>query len=80
MTTTYAAINNALTLDEKRVVVLYAKNNMRINGTAKQANYHERTIHTKLHDVYKKTGLDPKMFHDLVLLVFAIAEGGKEYA
>lgn len=76
ITKTFSEVNAALTDDERRVIALYAKNNMRICETAKDAFYHKRTVHAKLNDVQRKTDLNPRVFYDLVLLVFAISEKG----
>ena len=55
-------------------VVAYANNDMRLTSAALEAKVDYRTLSLRLDNVYRKTGLDPKRFRDLVKLVNAIEE------
>lgn len=73
---TFQEINSAMTQQDKDIVMAFALSNMRVSSTARRLHYHHRTIHAHLDRVYKNTRLNPREFHDLVLLVFAISDGG----
>ena len=65
-----------MTEQDRSIVMAFASNDMHVSNTAKQLHYHHRTIHAHLDRVCKNTQLNPRKFHDLVLLVFAISDGG----
>lgn len=76
MGATFAEINAAITEQDRSIVMAFASENMNVSSTARRTHYHYRTIQAHLDRVFKKTKLNPKEFHDLVLLVFAISDGG----
>lgn len=55
-------------------VIAFANNDMRLTSAALEAKVDYRTLSLRLDNVYRKTGLDPKRFRDLVKLVKAIEE------
>lgn len=63
-----------LTRVDVDVIMAYAECGMRLVTTAKAIHYANMTIEYHLVSVYKKTGLNPKKFYDLVELIRLINE------
>lgn len=59
---------------QKKVVIAYAENDMRLDKAAAAAHYHRNTIQYHIEQIRRKTGLNPKKFFDLVKL-YRIATG-----
>ncbi len=64
-----------MTETNKEVVLAYAENNMNAVQTAKNAHFHLNTVNRNLDKVLERTGLNPRVFYDLVELVRIIKEG-----
>lgn len=68
-------------LTEEEIILLrtYARFNLKIQPVADEMHYHRRTIFKKMFLVYKKTGLNPRNFWDLVELLRQVdKEGGAD--
>ena len=63
-----------LTIQQAKIVLLYAKHSMDACATGKEMFMADGTIHYHLRIVKKKTGLDPKRFYDLCRLVGMAAQ------
>lgn len=70
---------DALTSVDKAIVLAYAKANMRCTIASKLTKYSLTNIDYHLLKVKSLTGLDPKRFNDLAMLVNAINEERKMY-
>lgn len=56
--------------DRKREIIrCFAECDMRITATAEQLHFHRNTVVYHLEQIYKKTGLDPEKFYDLIRLL-----------
>lgn len=54
---------------EKQIIIEMAKNNMNVSAVANEIGYDRRTIWRYVKRIKKKTGLDCKVFYDLVRLL-----------
>lgn len=70
---------DALTLVDKAIVIAYAKANMRCTIASKLTKYSLTNIDYHLLKVKSLTGLDPKQFNDLAVLVSVINAERKMY-
>lgn len=68
-----------LTPTDKKIVLAYAQANMRCTIASKITRYSLTNIDYHLLKVKSLTGLDPKRFDDLAMLVNAINEERKMY-
>ena len=68
-----------LTPTDKKIVLAYAQANMRCTTASKLTQYSLTNIDYHLLKVKSLTGLDPKRFNDLAMLVNAINEERKMY-
>lgn len=59
---------------QKRVVIAFAENDMRIDRTAAAMMYSRGTIQYYLDKIRRDTGLNPRCFFDLIKL-YKIAKG-----
>lgn len=58
-------------LNEKdyRMILLFAKNNMKIQATADEMGRHYNAVAWRIEKTKEVTGLDPRNFYDLIKLV-----------
>ena len=63
---------------EREVILAYADHNMVATDTARSIYRHRNAVFYYLGTVYKKTGLNPKNFYDLIKLVDMVKEKGNE--
>lgn len=54
---------------QAKIVLMYAEANMNLSEVARNTFYHRNTLEFHLGRIYDITGLDPKNFYDLVILV-----------
>lgn len=67
-----------LTNANKKIVLAFAENDMKVSKTARSTFYSKNTIDYHLKCVKQKTGLDPFKFYDLVEILTALENEGKE--
>ena len=58
-----------LTPQERALVIALCENNLRISGAAEDLRKHRNTITYQCKTIKKKTGLDPRDFHDAQALL-----------
>ena len=73
---TYKPDLTQLTDFEKEVILLMAEHNLKLREVARQTNYCAASIVYRAKRILKKTGLDPRCFYDLVILVDMLKEEG----
>lgn len=58
-------------LNEKdyRAILVFAKNNMKIQATADELGRHYNAVSVRMQKIKDITGLDPRIFYDLIKLV-----------
>lgn len=66
-----------LTLKNKEVIQGYAENDMNLSKTAVDMHHRKNTVAYHLEQIKKKTGLNPKVFYDLVELL-DLLHGGND--
>lgn len=54
---------------ERRIIIAFADNDMRIAQVSRMFHYNDATITYHFERVHKRTGLNPRKFHDLVRLI-----------
>ena len=54
---------------EKEIVIAFAKCNMNLSETARMVHMHRNSVIYNFEKIFKKTGLKPQRFLDLVKLV-----------
>ena len=54
---------------QAKIVLMYAEANMNLSEVARNTFYHRNTLEFYMGRIYDITGLDPKNFYDLVILV-----------
>lgn len=60
---------NKLTLRQAEVIVSLAKTNINALAAARRMFVHPQTIYYNIHQIRKKTGLNPTNFYDLCKLL-----------
>lgn len=63
---------------EKQIILAYADNDMNAQRTSRHIYYHRNSMWYHFNLIQKKTGLDPRKFHDLVKLVAMAKEENNE--
>lgn len=63
--------------DDRKILTAYADSGMKPRTASKVVHYCECVVHRKLTNIYRKTGIDPRAFRELAVLINAI-EGGEE--
>ncbi len=65
---------NLSTLDdkEKEVLQVYYGNNMSLKDSAEELSMHRNTLQYQLDKIHEKSGLDPRTFHDAVILYLSL--------
>lgn len=70
-------VTNMLSDFQKEIILAFAKANMQISATARNAYRHYNTIVYQIGVIKERTGLDPRNFFDLVKLVQLASETEK---
>ena len=71
-------ILSGMSRGDKRVVMFFAKANMRVNEAARLAYLSRDSVKWRLNRVRNNTGYNPFEFHDLARLVRAIEDERRE--
>ena len=62
-----------MTKEDKEILIAYAEHNMSVSDTARALVYHRNSVDYHLRKIAKETGLNPKNFFDLVVLVMEVS-------
>lgn len=63
---------------DRKIIIAYAKNNMRAKWAAKQLGVYWNLVYRRMDKIFDKTGLDPRNFFDLQKLVEMAKEATSE--
>ena len=63
--------------DDRKILTAYADAGMKPRTASKVVHYCECVVHRKLTNIYRKTGIDPRAFRELAILIDAIERGGE---
>lgn len=67
-----------LTDIEKEIIIQMADCDLRLGEVAKQINYCRGAVYYHVKRIFKKTGLNPRSFYDLLILI-DIVKGVNDY-
>lgn len=67
--------NHGLTQRQVDVILAMADTSMRTNEVAERLQCTRNTVHYNIESIRQKTGLDAKVFHDLMRLVIMLKDG-----
>ncbi len=65
----WGEVQTMLTVTDKKIILAYARNNMKPGATGQELNYHYTNISYHLDRIRDKTSLNPRKFYDLIKLV-----------
>lgn len=63
---------------DRNIIIAYADNGMSASRAGKALNYQPNSISYHLTQIKKRTGLDPRNFHDLCILYAMATEERKD--
>lgn len=61
-----------------RIIKCYARNDMKLEPTARELHYHRNSLIYQMNKIKNETGLDPHKFYDLWKLLFSLMGGDLE--